>query len=142
MMQTAAKPQRENEVAPQDLRELDQLLDRSASRARLWSNLRLLWLRRRFLLRSAFAGLVCATVIAFLIPKRYTSITQLMPPDSQSSGTLTLVSALAGQAGSLGAVAGDMLGLKSTGALFIGVLHSRTVEDGVIKKFDLKKIYG
>ena len=39
-------------------------------------------------------------------------------------------------------LAGDFLGLKTTGALFIGILRSETVEDRIIDKFDLKSVYG
>src|SRR5260370_7230132 len=44
--------------------------------------------------------------------------------------------------GGLGAVAGDLLGLKSSGALFIGVLRSQTSQDRLIEQFDLRKVYG
>jgi capsule polysaccharide export protein KpsE/RkpR len=44
-------------------------------------------------------------------------------------------------AGSLGGVAGDLLGIKSSGALFVGILGSDTVEDSLINKFQLKKVY-
>jgi uncharacterized protein involved in exopolysaccharide biosynthesis len=140
--ETAAKPQRENELEPQLGEELDQPRDPRVTREKVCTNLRLLWSKRRFVFRSAFVGLVCATLIAFLIPKLYLSTAQLMPPDSQSHSSLALVAAFAGQSGSLGTLAGDMLGLKSTGALFIGVMRSRTVEDGIINRFDLKKVYG
>lgn len=43
--------------------------------------------------------------------------------------------------GSLGGIAGDVLGLKSSGDLFIGILRSRTVQDDLINKFDLRKVY-
>ena len=36
---------------------------------------------------------------------------------------------------------GDLLGGKSTGALFTKVLQSRTVEDELVKRFDLRKHY-
>jgi uncharacterized protein involved in exopolysaccharide biosynthesis len=39
-------------------------------------------------------------------------------------------------------MSGDMLGIKSTGALFAKVLQSRTVEDNLIDHFDLRKHYG
>src|SRR5258708_12963357 len=39
-------------------------------------------------------------------------------------------------------VAGDSLGLKSSGALFIGVRRSQTSQDRLIEQFDLKKVYG
>ncbi len=39
-------------------------------------------------------------------------------------------------------VAGDLLGLKSSGALFIGVLRSETSQDRLVQQFDLGKVYG
>ncbi|HKV29160.1 MAG TPA: GNVR domain-containing protein [Candidatus Acidoferrales bacterium] len=104
--------------------------------------LRLLWTERRFFFRVTTAGLAAAIFIAFLIPNRYVSTTELMPPDSESGNSLAIASALAGQSGSLGALAGDFLGIKSTGALFIGVLRSRTVENRLVKRFDLQKVFG
>jgi capsule polysaccharide export protein KpsE/RkpR len=39
-------------------------------------------------------------------------------------------------------LAGDLLGFKTSGSLFIGILRSRTVEDRIIDKFSLKSVYG
>ncbi len=50
--------------------------------------------------------------------------------------------ALSGGAGGLGGIAGEMLGLKSTSDIFVGILSSRTVQDKLIQQFDLKKLYG
>jgi capsule polysaccharide export protein KpsE/RkpR len=105
--------------------------------------LRLLWESRRTLFRAGAIGLLASTLIAFLIPKSYTSTAQLMPPDSQSSSGLAMMAALAGKTGGgLAGMAGDLLGLKSSGALFIGVLRSETSQDRIIQQFDLKKVYG
>ena len=41
----------------------------------------------------------------------------------------------------MGSIAGDLIGMKNSGALFIGVLNSRTVQDRMVEQFDLKKIY-
>ena len=41
----------------------------------------------------------------------------------------------------LGMLAGDMLGLKSTDAIWIGILRSDTVQDRLINRFDLRKVY-
>lgn len=113
-------------------------------RERTIARLRLLWNRRGFLARATAVGLVAATAIAFLIPKRFTSTARLMPPDQEpGSGGMAMLAALAGKAGStLGALGGELLGLKTTGDLFIGILQSRTVEDDLIAKFDLRKSYG
>ena len=115
-----------------------------AARKRQAEVLRLLWDRRRLLARAGVAGLLLSTLVAFLIPKSYTSTAQLMPPDSQSSSSgLAMMAALAGKVGSgLSGLSGDLLGLKSSGALFIGVLRSETAEDRIIQQFDLQKVYG
>lgn len=107
----------------------------------LLPRLRILWDQRRFLTKAAAAGLLAGTLLAFLIPKRFESTAQLMPPDSQSASSLAMLAGLSG-GGGLGMVAGDLLGIKSNGALFVGVLRSRTVEDRIIDRFDLKKVYG
>jgi len=53
------------------------------------------------------------------------------------------MAAMAAKAGGgLGGIAGDLLGLKSSGALFIGMLRSETAQDRIIKQFDLQKVYG
>jgi capsule polysaccharide export protein KpsE/RkpR len=43
--------------------------------------------------------------------------------------------------GGLGVFAGDLLGLKSSGALFIGILRSETVGDRLVERFDLRRVY-
>ena len=143
MTQTATKQQPEaepqpvaGEVSPPEM----QLED-----SREWQaeRLRLLWARRRFFSRAGAIGLFVSTSVAFLIPKTYTSTTQLMPPDPQSTSGMAMMAAMAAKGGGgLAGVAGDLLGLKSSGALFIGVLRSETSEDRLIQQFDLRKVYG
>jgi len=66
-----------------------------------------------------------------------------MPPDSSQSGGLAMAAAaLSGSAGGLGGIAGEMLGMKSTSDIFVGILSSRTVQDKLIQQFDLRKLYG
>lgn len=106
------------------------------------NRLRLLLDERFTLLRFAACGLVLSTLIAFTIPFSYESRTQLMPPDQDSgSGLMSLLAMTARSGGSLGMLAGDMLGLKTSGALFIGILRSHTVEDRIVEQFDLKSVY-
>ena len=107
--------------------------------------LRLLWEQRTFLAKTAALGLLVGVLIAFAIPTEYRASVQLMPPDNQSNAGM-LFAALAAKAGGggsggLGAIAGDLLGIKNSGALFIGILRSRTVADRVVQRFDLKRVY-
>jgi capsule polysaccharide export protein KpsE/RkpR len=104
----------------------------------------LLWERRRFLARVTVWGLILSTVIAFVIPKRYESTTRLMPPDTQSGSGMAMMAALAGSSGAgmgLTSLAGDLLGIKSSGALFVDILSGRTVQDRLIDRFNLRKVY-
>jgi len=82
-------------------------------------------------------------VIAFLWPPKYDSVIRLMPPDNQSSSLMAMIGAISSSKGSdmMASYAGDLFGLKSSGSLFIGILHSRTVEDALVQRFDLRKVY-
>jgi capsule polysaccharide export protein KpsE/RkpR len=114
-----------------------------AARERQAALLRLLWDHRRTLFRAGLIGLVLSTLVAFSLRNTYTSTARLMPPDQQSSSGMAMMAALAGKGlGGLSGVTSDLLGLKSSGALFIGILRSDTSENQIIQKFNLKKIYG
>ena len=143
MTQTATKPQLETAPQPVDGEVSLKAMPLDDSREWQAEQLRLLWRRRRFFIRSVAVGLLVSTLVAFLIPKSYTSTTQLMPPDPQSTSGMAMMAAMAAKGdGGLAGVAGDLLGLKSSGALFIGVLRSQTSQDRLIQQFDLTKVYG
>lgn len=113
------------------------------ARLRFVARLRMLWQQRRFLLAAAALVALLGVLAAFILPKKYESTTQLMPPDSQSTSGMALLAALGSKgAGGLSSLAGDFLGVKSNGALFVGVLRSRTVQDRIVDRFDLKHVYG
>jgi uncharacterized protein involved in exopolysaccharide biosynthesis len=144
-MQTGAKPQLEDKA---ELTQRDPFSEESVSSTEeetVLPWLRLLWSRRRLLAKTAAVGFLVGTLLAFILPKSYVATTELMPPDNQSSSAMTMLAAFATKTGSaggaLGGVAGDLLGLKTSGALFVGILRSRTVEDRLVERFDLKKVY-
>ena len=112
------------------------------ARERTAMRVRLLWNNRRFLIRATVTGLVIATAIAFLVPNRYQSTAQLMPPDqSMSSGTAMLAALSSRVGGGLAGLAESAFGMKTTGALFVGILKSDTVKDDLIHKFNLQELY-
>src|SRR3984957_15318073 len=102
----------------------------------------LLWEHRRLLFRWAAIGLVASALFAFLIPVRYSSTTRLMPPAQSGQGMASMLASLGKVSGDLSGIGGQLLGMKTTGDLFVGVLRSRTVADDLINKFDLRKAYG
>jgi uncharacterized protein involved in exopolysaccharide biosynthesis len=99
-----------------------------------------LWLQRRQIVRWVALAFVLSLVAAWRLPK-YESTAQIMPPDSGGSGLASLLPALSKSPGLIG-MAGDMMGMKSTSAVFAKVLESRTVQDHLIERFDLRKKYG
>jgi uncharacterized protein involved in exopolysaccharide biosynthesis len=123
--------------------------DRELGPERAVARQRLVWENRRFIFQATGAGLLLSVLLAFLIPKRFESTARLMPPDQGSSGTgmgMAMLAAASGNIGAqlgsgLGSMAGDVLGLKNSSDLFIGMLQSRTVQDNLIDKFDLKQVY-
>jgi len=138
---TGTKTQTEDQAASVEMAEEPEytLSDLGSS---LLAKLRLLWAKRRYLRRAFCVGLVCGVLVAFLLPAQYESSAQLMPPDGQSSSGLAMLAALTAKTGSgIGGAAGDLLGIKGSGALFTGILHSRTVQDRLIDRFNLRKVY-
>jgi capsule polysaccharide export protein KpsE/RkpR len=145
MSSTAAK------TSPEVLRDddLDQLLERrirqdqQETRERRIERAGYLWSRRKDLARFVASGAAASILIAVLIPSRFTSTTRLMPPDSGPGQGLAMFAAAAGRlGGNLGSIGNELLGLKTSDDLFAGVLLSRTVQDDLITKFDLRKVYG
>lgn len=97
---------------------------------------------RRKILQFVIVGLVLSAAVAFLIPTRYEATARLMPPDQSGGMTATMLGALAAKAGDgLGSFATDLLGMRTSGATLVGILSSRTVQDDLINKFDLRKVY-
>src|ERR1051326_8556551 len=116
------------------------------------ANLQLLWGYRRTIAKVVLYGFLVTTVIAFLIPMRYESVARLMPPDNnQAASGLAAVAAMVSSGSSSGSRSSSgggggglgraVLGLKSTSEIFAGILSSRTVEDELIREFNLRKVY-
>ena len=116
-------------------------LPQPEERGRTVERARTLWNERRTLYRWAVIGLVASTVIAFVLPPRYTTTTRLMPPDQASQGLASMM-AMLGKNTELGSLGTELFGVKTSGDLFMGVLKSQTVQNAIINKFDLRKVYG
>jgi capsule polysaccharide export protein KpsE/RkpR len=141
----AKETEPENPVAPAMLYGdpgLQSEADATADREQWVARMRLLWENRRLLRRAAVVGLLASALLAFLIPVRYRATTQLMPPESPMGSSMGMLAALSSRGGAaLGGMAGDLLGVKNSGALFVGVLQSRTVADRLIAQFQLSRVY-
>lgn len=93
--------------------------------------------RKKTILKVTIAVAVITAIIVFLLPSTYTATASILPPEQKQS----TLSAMLGQLGSISGLSDSDLGFKNPGDLFIGMLHSRTIQDRLIDKFDLRKVY-
>jgi tyrosine-protein kinase Etk/Wzc len=95
--------------------------------------------RKSFIFKFVGSALILSTVTAFLLPKTYTAKTKIMPPQqNQSMGAMAALS----QLGPLAALAGQGMGLRNPGDLYVALLRSDTVAYGLIDRFSLMSVYG
>lgn len=80
---------------------------------------------------------VATYAASMLIAPTFTAVTRILPPQQQQS----LASSVLQSIGSLGGIAGAAGGLKNPTDQYISFLKSASVEDALIKEFDLKKRY-
>ncbi len=108
----------------------------------VWA-LPLLWRSRRRILIVAGAGLLLSCFVAWLIPRKFQSTVRLMPPDAQSAmGFASMASALSGIPPSVtGGGLASLVNSRSPSYMFLAILGSRTAQDDLINRFDLRRVY-
>lgn len=97
--------------------------------------------RKRFILVFSLAAAIITAILVLVVPVTYTAKATMLPPQKENSA-----SALLGQLGGLaslvgGGGTGSMLGLKNPDDLYIGLLQSETVEDAIVRQFQLMHVY-
>jgi uncharacterized protein involved in exopolysaccharide biosynthesis len=95
---------------------------------------------KQIILRTTLAAAVAAAAVSLSVPNRYTATANILPPQQ----SLSLAASMVGQLGALGPMASMAqkdLGLKNPNDLYVGMLRSRTVEDALIRRFDLLHVY-
>ncbi len=99
--------------------------------------------RKRFILLVSFVVAVLTAIVVVLIPVTYTATTTMFPPQREESSAMALLSQVGGLASLAGGGGGaaSMLGLKNPDDLYIGLLQSDSVMDGIIRHFDLMHLY-
>jgi uncharacterized protein involved in exopolysaccharide biosynthesis len=96
--------------------------------------------RKRFIFIVSIGVALVGALVSLILPARYTAEAILVPPQqSQSLGNMLL--SQIGGLGNLSSLASGSLGLKNQADMYVSMLKSRTVEDAVIDKFNLMKVY-
>jgi capsule polysaccharide export protein KpsE/RkpR len=107
---------------------------------KLW----LMWQERGFLWSVAWKTFLASAIIALLLPTHFEAVVKVVPGEN-SGGALGLMGRLAGPgAGNglgMGLDAAALLGMKTPGAFYVEALKSRSVQDRIIERFDLRRHY-
>ncbi|HKD86475.1 MAG TPA: Wzz/FepE/Etk N-terminal domain-containing protein [Terriglobales bacterium] len=93
--------------------------------------------KKRIVLAVTLAAMALAAIVSFVIPNMYTSTTTILPPQ-QSQSALT---AMLGQLSSITKLSEADVEFNNPADLFIAMLQSRVVEDRLIDRFDLRRVY-
>jgi uncharacterized protein involved in exopolysaccharide biosynthesis len=98
---------------------------------------------KRFIARFVIGAALVATVVAFILPVRYEAKIVLLPPSQNSSLGSSLLGQLGGMGalGSLASLASGGLSIKNPSDMYVALITSRTVEDAMIKRFNLLQEY-
>jgi uncharacterized protein involved in exopolysaccharide biosynthesis len=104
----------------------------------------ILWQNRGFLWRVFWLTAIASIVVAYLLPVHYEGVAKIVPGESSGNFAAGLVNRATGGANTPGFGGLDpstLLGLKTPAAFYIEILKSRTVQDRMIDRFDLRSRY-
>lgn len=95
---------------------------------------------KRLVFVFPFLCAVLAAGVTLLMPNIYTGTARIMPPQQNMS---PIAAALIGNITGVnsGGSIGQALGLRNPSDLYVGMLKSRTIADGIIRRFELQKLY-
>ncbi len=95
--------------------------------------------RKRFIVLTGLTLAIITAIATLIMKPTFTAKVDILPPKKSSSplAQLGALSALAGGGGG----AASALGLKNPDDLYIGLLQSETIADGLIQRFHLQQLY-
>jgi uncharacterized protein involved in exopolysaccharide biosynthesis len=100
----------------------------------------LIVLAKRKVFISKFVGIavILSVITVFLLPKTYTATGKIMAPQQNQSMAAT---AMVSQLGPLAALVGQGVGLRNPSDIYVAMLRSDTVANGLIDRFSLMSVY-
>lgn len=94
--------------------------------------------RKMLIIKLCVAAGILSIAYSLTLPNIYSATAKVLPPQKETGGGG--LSAILGQMGGLAGMAG-ISGIGGSGELFLSILKSRSVADGVIEKLDLKTYF-
>lgn len=95
---------------------------------------------RRMVLIVTLACAVAGYAFSWLVRPSYTASVVVLPPQQNQSLASSMMSRLS-NLGALGGLAGGGLDLKNQVDLYAALFKTQTVQDGLIRQFDLQRVY-
>ena len=102
----------------------------------------------RMIIFISMAMTVLTFMILYFSPNLYTATARLMPPQQNMTLSAQILNSLSvgsspggGGMGGMGGAAASLLGLKSPGDIYIGILKGDTISDHMIQRFDLRNYF-
>jgi tyrosine-protein kinase Etk/Wzc len=99
---------------------------------------------KRLVLLATGVAFLIGIVVSLLLPVSYTATTKIMTPQQTQPSAALLMSQLALNStvtNPLATATGGSLSLRNPNELYLGLLASRPIADGIISKFDLAGVY-
>ncbi len=106
----------------------------------------LTWLRvavrwKRLVAFTALGIVLLAGAVVLLLPRRYTASVVILPPQQGASAGAAMMAQLSSGLGAAAAASGG-LSIKNPNDQQIALLKSRIVEDAMVARFRLQRLYG
>jgi tyrosine-protein kinase Etk/Wzc len=89
---------------------------------------------RAMIFKAMAITAMASALVVFIMPKTFTGIATILPPQSPASQ-------IGGQLGMLAGLAGLASGAKKNSELYVSMLKSQRIADQMIARFDLKQVY-
>src|SRR6266849_1907368 len=95
--------------------------------------------RKAFVFKFVGAALLLSIITVLLLPNSYTGNAKILPPQqNQSMGAIAALS----QLGPLATLAGQSMGLRNPSDVYVAMLKSDSLANGLIDRFSLMSVYG
>lgn len=104
----------------------------------------------RIIIFSCIAVMLLTWIFLFCKPNEYTATTRILPPQQNLTLSGQLMDSLGGggksitnvgNSSGMGSIAASVLGFKSPGDLYVGMMTGETIYDRIIDRFNLIKVY-
>jgi tyrosine-protein kinase Etk/Wzc len=94
--------------------------------------------RKSFIFKFVGVAIILSAIAVLLLQNSYTGNAKILPPQqNQSMGAIAALS----QLGPLAALAGQSMGLRNPSDVYVAMLKSDTVANGLIDRFSLMSVY-